>query len=260
MATGRTVPKWVRFYADGYDLSGYSRTVGPLTWEYSEADLTCQMGDAVKGYLPDQPTFGIGTLSAVFEANVGGTAMHDILVAPGSGRDVMIPIGIRAAPAPGDPAYVGKYQQVDYKAVEEGRAALVSLNFAEWDGGDLPSYDEPWGILLHENSAETAVNAGTADHDYGAQTTYGGYMAYQIFAGDGTATIKVQHSAINNDVNFADLGGCTTGVIDCSTPSAGILNTTLVTTTVEQYTRWQIVLGTATTVTFALVFVRGRLL
>ncbi len=80
----------------------------------------------------------------------------------------------------------------------------------------------------------------------------------QVLAGNGTATIKTQHAALNLDGSFADLGGCTTGVVDCSSPFAGIYNTTAVTTTVNQYLRWQIVLGTATSVTFALAFVRGR--
>ena len=55
MATGRTVSKWVRCYVDGRNLSGYGRTIGPLTWDYDLADLTCQMSDAVRGGLPVAP-------------------------------------------------------------------------------------------------------------------------------------------------------------------------------------------------------------
>lgn len=263
MATGRTVPKWVRFYADGYDLSGYGRTVGPLTWEYQEADLTCQMGDAVKGYLPDVPTLGIGSFIGVFD-NTATTGLHVLMgqgATSGTALDVMIPIGIRAAPAAGDPVYAGKFQQVNYLTQEEGRAALVAVNWADWDAADLPAYRTPWGALLHELSAETGANTSTGDHDHGAATALGGYMAYQVTAaagaGDMTATLKVQHSATAVDLDFADLGGCTTGVINCVTPVAGIVNTTAVTTTVQRYTRWQIVLGTATSVTFALSFHRG---
>ena len=57
---GRTVPKWVRVYMDGYDLSGYSRTIGPLKHEYEEADLTAQMSDAVMGVMPNLPSISPG--------------------------------------------------------------------------------------------------------------------------------------------------------------------------------------------------------
>jgi len=257
MATGRTVAKWVRFYAAGSNQSTYGRAVGPLKWEYEEADLTAQMGDSVRGYLPDTVSLGIGTASIVFNAQTV-TGLPTMYSYPGNAYDVMIPIGIQAAPAAGDPVYVGKFEIASFQPLEEGKAAVASVTFADWDASDLPGYEKPWGNLLHARSAATAVNTSTGDHDHGAQTTAGGYMAYQVFSGgDGTATIKVQHSATAVDGDFADLGGCTTGVIDCSVVSAGILNTTTTTTTVERYTRWQIVLGTATTLTFALAFIRG---
>jgi hypothetical protein len=87
-------------------------------------------------------------------------------------------------------------------------------------------------------------------------------MVYHITAatvGAGrTATIKVQHSPDEVDGNYVDLGGCTTGVIDVSTaPISGVLKTTTNITAVDKYLRWQIVLGTATTVTFVLTFMRG---
>ena len=67
MATGRTVPRWVRFYADGFDLSGFSRTVGPLKWEFEEADLTVQMADAAKGFMPNLASISPGILNGVFD-------------------------------------------------------------------------------------------------------------------------------------------------------------------------------------------------
>lgn len=255
MATGRTVAKWLRFYMDGANLSTYGRTVGPLKWEYEEADLTAQMGDSVRGYLPDTVSLGIGTADMLFY--VGASGLPSLYATRGSGHDVMIPVGIQAAPAAGDPVYVGKFQAVNFQPMEDGKAAVIAVNWAEWDGSDLPSYTGPWGNMLHALGAEIAQNASTGDHDYGAATTKGGYMAYQINAGDGNATLNVQHSATAVGVDFVNLGGCTTGNIDCSVQSAGIVNTTTTTTTVNRYTRWQIVFDTATTVTFAMAFVRG---
>jgi len=151
-------------------------------------------------------------------------------------------------------------QQKDYTSAEG--LHIYNMTF------DLPSvtattlaYPNPWGHLLRSTAAAvTAVNSSTGIDDDGitaAATAFGGYMLYQVIAGDGTATIKVQHAAANLDGSFADLGGCTTGVIDCSTPKYGIVATTAKTTTVNRYLRWQVVLGTASTLTFALAFHRA---
>ena len=78
---------------------------------------------------------------------------------------------------------------------------------------------------------------------------------YQVFSGDGTASIKVQDASTNSDVSFADL--LSSGSVNFSTPKSGIVALAK-TATVKRYVRWQIALGTATTVTFALAFVRGN--
>ena len=84
-------------------------------------------------------------------------------------------------------------------------------------------------------------------------------MVYHVFAGDGTATITVEHSVDEVDGNYASLGGCTSGEIDFSSVASGIVPTTANTTTVNRYLRWQISLNGASTVTFALSFIRGGL-
>jgi hypothetical protein len=258
MMTGRTTNRWVRCYIDGYDLSGYSRTIGPLMWEFEEADLTANMGDAMKGYLPGQPSISCGTLNGVFD-NTATSGIHAVASSIQSERVVMVPIGNLAAPAAGDPVFCGQFVQDNYMAEPDGAAVVAMVKFGMWEAASLTSYWQPWGHLLHAKGAETAVNSDTADHDYGAQTTAGGYMIYHVFAGDGDANIKVQHADTNEDGSFADLGGCATGDIDCSSVQSGIIETTAKTTTVERYLRWQIDLtGGATTVTFALAFVRGR--
>ena len=77
---GRTLPRFTRVYIDGYDMSGYARTIGPLGWEFEEIDLTAQMGDAVKGALPGQATISPGTLNVVFETDSdSSTAAHHVL-------------------------------------------------------------------------------------------------------------------------------------------------------------------------------------
>ncbi len=254
MATGRTLNKHSRIYMDGYDMSGYSRNIGELDWSFAELEGTA-ITDAVVGMLLGHATINPGTLNGNFD-NTATVGLHVIANGAGVKRNLMIPIGIRAAPAAGDPVWCSQNEQNTYKAVIDNAGQVgVTINFSPWSSrGDTLQYDKPWGNLIHANGAETAVNAGTSDHDYGAQTTKGGYMMYQAFAADGTATIKVQDASTDSDPSFGDLAS--SGVIDpSSTPVSAIVPLSL-TATVERYTRWQIVLGTATTVTFALAFVR----
>ncbi len=81
-------------------------------------------------------------------------------------------------------------------------------------------------------------------------------MMYQVLAGNGTATLKVQDAATNTNPSFADLTGATTGVITCAAGVHGFVQLG-VTATVRQFLRWQIVWGGATSVSFALGFMRG---
>ena len=255
MATGRTVSKWLRLWGNGYPLCGYTQTVGPLVHSFDEVDVTT-VCDSAKGYLPGMCSINMGTLVGVFD-NTATSGLHALASGANSVWDMLIALGIRAEPAQGDPVFMGKFLQTSYQAAEAGGAVIANAKFTSWDANDRPTYNQPWGVLLHASSAVTAVNSSTGV-DGGASSALGGYMMVQVLAGNGTATLKVQHAAVNADGSFADLGGCTTGVVSMATPFAQIYNTTAVTTTVNQFTRWQIVLGTATSVTFLLSFARGR--
>lgn len=254
MTTGRTIIKHTRIYVGGYDLSGYSRSIGPLAWSFDETDLTT-ITDAVKGILPGHAMFGVGTQNGVMD-NTATSGLHTLMAAgAGSKYAVMIPIGIQAAPAQGDPAYCGEFELSSY--MSEG--PYVNLQWAQPSvAGTTLAYKRPWGSLLHASGAETAVNTAVGIDDIGASSALGGYLMYQVFAGNGTATIKVQDAATNTNPSFADITGATSGSVDCSTPRAGIVAIGT-TAAVRRYLRWQIVLGTATTVTFALAFVRNNL-
>ena len=251
--TGRTVDKWKRVYIDGYDLSGDARSVGPLIQTYDEADLT-GFSHAVKGALPGHAMVGIGTLNATLNdtADVG---IHAVMSGSGVMRTIMIPQGMRAAPVAGDPVYMGEFEQTSYTAdPQTGVYINATFNNSSARASSF-LYDKPWGVLLHANSAATAANTATGGIDTaGAATAFGGYLVYQVFAGDGTATISVDDSA--DDSTYNALSGATSGEIDFSTPTAGRIALGR-TATVRQYLRWQISLNTATTVTFALSFSRA---
>lgn len=252
--TGRTTSVWTRVYDNGYDVSGYTRSISPLQWEFETAEEQT-LADSIKGGLPGLATIGVGTINATFD-NTDTIGMHVLNNTPGSLHTLMIPIGFRAAPALGDPCFVGEFEHKSYMTDNGGVMTNATLAF-ENSIRRAQNYPIPWGWLLHPKGAETAVNTSTGwDEPTAAATTSGGYMCYQVFAGDGTATIKVQDAATNSNPSFSDVSGLTTGSINCSTPKHGMV-ALATTATVRRYTRWQIVLGTATTVTFALAFVRG---
>lgn len=252
MATGRTVNRWARVYADGYDLSGYTRTVGPLEWSFAEADVTAPMSDGVRGVLPDTPTITVGAINAVYD-NTATSGLQAVMGGAGVARTIMVPIGIRAAPAAGDPVFVGVFAQNDFMVQEDTGAMTANMQFGAWDATSLINYTKPWGVLLHALSSASAANSSAGVDDRGAATTAGGYMVYQVTAGDGTATISIDDSADNS--NWTALSGATTGSIDCSTVKKGVVALGIG-ATVRRYLRWQIALGTAGSVTFATAFVR----
>lgn len=253
MATGRTVLRNLRFYADGYDLSGYTRSVGPLDCTFEEG-----VDDAVtlevKATLPGQANISIGTLNGLFD-NTITTGLHVVMEGAGVFRYVMIPQGILSEPINNDPVFCGRFTQLGYYANPDNNPVYASIPFGGTsDSSGNAGYARPWGKLLHAKAAMTAANTAIG-LDQLAQTTRGGFMMYQAFAGNGTASIKVQDASTNSDGSFADL--LSSGSLDFSNPRAGIV-ALATTATVKRYVRFQIALGTATAVTFALAFVRGN--
>jgi hypothetical protein len=251
MATGRTVTKFARAYVDGYDLSGFMVDPGLLSSVYSQIG-GAHMSDAVKGYLPGQATNSVGPINAMFDNTASG--LHD-MVAADTVRTVMVALGIQAAPAVNDPVFAGDFLHLDHIVISGGEEIAVSAIFQPATLATTLSYDNPWGKLALEKSVKTAANTATATIDYGAQTAFGGYACFHLFSSDGTATLKIQDSATNIDGNFSDL--ISSGVIDASVTPVGSIVALATTATVERYIRWQVALGTATTVTMAMSFHRA---
>ena len=257
---GRTTIKHTRFYADGYDLSGYTRSYGPLTWAYDTAEEAA-LTDAVKGALPSTAQLGVGALNGFFD-NTATSGLHVLTSGAASNmRTVMIPFGMRAAPVAGDPVYVGQFPQISYQAETDANWLYANLGFGMVStlAAVRGLYSKPWGVLLHPNSAETAASTAVGIDDWGAATAFGGYMVYQIFAvaGTGSAIIKVQDAATNTNPSFTDLTGATTGSIAHSAmPTAGIVAIGT-TATVRRYLRFQVALTGITSITVALAFVRS---
>ena len=258
MATGRTVfQKYTRVYVSGYDLSGYARDIGPLTIDF-DMETAAAMSDSIKGGLPGHANVNVGTLNGFLDTTA--TSGLHALANSGTGlKNVMVPIGIRAAPAAGDPCFVAQVEQKNYLVPLDLSGAMVNAT-VEYAGTTAAAttrlYNKAWGLFLHTNIAATAANTGTGvDYPGGVQTTAGGYLMYQVLAGDGgTCTISIDDSA--NNADFLALSGATSGEITATAGTSAIvaLGTGA---TVRQYLRWQFAKNSALTCTFVLAFVRG---
>lgn len=254
----RTHNKHIRVYMDGVDISGYSRTIGQLGWMFdAEPDTT--ITDGVKNILMGRGDIMAGPINAVLDNDTAG-----LFVLAGSGtatkgtRDLMIPIGANAAPAQGDHFFAWEFEQTSY-TVEPGSGfvtANIPMGGASFDSS--LTYKKPWGVLLHAKAAETAVNTAVGV-DGGASSALGGIFVYHIFSSNGTVTIKAQDAATNTNPSFSDLSDATSGSVDAtSAPKHGMIALST-TATVRQYTRWQLVFGTATTATFACGLIRNTI-
>jgi len=248
---------------DGYDLSGFGRTIGPLAIEYDEADLTAYMSDSVKGYLRNTAMVNVGTYNGVFD-NTVTTGLYALAGASGVPRNVLVAIGGRAAPADGDPCFGGTFNQVGFHNVDDGGAVTVNIPYSGWAGtASSAAYNIPWGTLLHANAqrlvADPVNDQPGYDNPLGVvSTAKGGYFMYEVLDGDGgDVTLFVEDAAAPNvDGSFAPLGDATSGLILADPGVSGIVAIGTG-ATVRRYLRWQIAFGTSVDVTFVSAFMRA---
>jgi hypothetical protein len=211
------------------------------------------------GALPGHASIKLGPINGIFDSTAT-TGIHALHSVAGSKYIVTVALGDRAAPAAGVPVFCGEWYQNGYTLGAEGEGLVpATLEMGEWAvNGETLDYPRAWGKLLHPSSAATAVNSGTANEDNGAASTKGGYGVLHLLAGNGTATFTIEHSAVDADGDFDSTGAIITfDTTAAATPFSEIKATAAVTTTINRYTRWQVALGTATTLTFVMSLVRG---
>ena len=252
-----THEKYLRAYVGGYDLSGDTMSFGPMGVTYEPEAIAC-WSDSVKAVRSQgHPQNSMGSLAGLMTPTAN--RLHALYKAGGNTPIITVACGMMAVPAAGDETFSGKFLQRDYIVSPALGSGYIpsNLTFESQPNGALVYYQQPWGVLLHANAAATAVNSGTADHDNGASSSLGGYGVLQVLAGNGTCTFTIEHSAANDDPTFDATGAIVTfSTTDASSPFAEIKEIAP-STTVQRYLRWQIALGTATTVTFVLSFHRG---
>jgi hypothetical protein len=252
----RTSSRWLRTYLGGYAISADLVSLGQAAHEFAEVEMT-GAADEIAGVIPGQPSSALGPISGFLDNRTNH--LHGLASAASGAQIVSVAVGLQAAPAAGVPVFVHLPDVLKYHAQDVSGGSYVSIELGKRSGRATTNpFGETWGVMLDPGIvAKTAVNGSTGVDDFGAATNFGGYQVAHILAGNGTATIKTQHASTNVSGSFSDLAGATTGVVDCATPKA-LLAATARGLTVNRYIRWQIVFGTATSVTFVLSFVRGR--
>lgn len=252
----RTHLKYCRAYVDGYDLSGYERSIGAMSQVF-DASPESALSDSVMNFTMGRAMIGMPSLNGFLDNDAAGA--FTLAKASNGTRNVLIAIGVNAAPAAGNPVFAWKFEQTGY-AVEAGDGFVAAnILFGDASYASPLTYSTPWGVLLHPSGAETAVNSSTGVDDNSASTAKGGVFVYQLLSSDGTVTLKVQDASSNVDGSFGDLSGATSGSITAAvTPASGMVAIGT-TATVKRYLRWQLVFGTATTATFAAAFIRNHI-
>jgi hypothetical protein len=251
----RTNPKWIRIYANGYDIGGAVNKIGTVGMTM-DAPKGAALTDNILNTVLGQSSIQCGPLNAFLQA--GATDIHERMKTGAGTYDILIPFGILGEPAVGNPIFAAKMENGEYTA--DGSEGIVGVNIS-FPGASYAcpkGYESPFGLLVHAKSAETAANTAIGTIDNGAASAKGGIFVYQLFSSDGTVTLSIDDSATNlNNAAFAALSGATSGSIDASlAPKSGMI-ALAPTAAVRQYLRWQLALGTANTATFALAFIRG---
>jgi len=242
----RTNTKHTRIYVDGYDLSGYIRDAGTLSWLYDAIPDAC-ITDEVKNVLLGQPSISLGPLNAVLDGDAAG--LFAALKDPGVFRYATVALGQLAAPVAGDPFFSWYLAQKDFSHVEGGGFVSVNLTF-DTAGTGFTAYGKPWGLIIHPKATRTAVNTAVGIDSGVTTSSLGGIFVYHLFSSNGTITLKAQDAATNSDASFADITGATSGIINASTTPKGAMVALGVTQTIRRYWRGQLAFGTATTATF----------
>lgn len=194
MATGKTNARWMRLIVDGVNLSGDSRQISSFGVRTIFDDQT-GWSDGIINFSLGQKEHILEGYQAIFN-NTATTGAFSHLKTPAE-RVVSLPIGIRAAPAIGDPTFLTSVEQLGM--VVDG--IMISANFAKAiTDSDL---ENAWGVLLANGTSLSATTDG-ASVDNGASTANGLLAHCHVVASTGgTWTIKVQDSP--DDAVWGDL-------------------------------------------------------
>ena len=197
--SGRTTKKHVRIYINGKDMSGYTCSIPSLSTVFDEK-ICAALSDEIKNGLLGHAAISPNTVNAFLDNTSDG--LHETLNDARAKRTVIVAVGDKTDPSAGVPAFAGQFEQLDYSVSGED-FVNATVKFGEWVGDAVTKdYNKSWGLLLHENIAETAANSNAGVDGYRQdETSKGGFLVYQVLSGDGTATISIEDS--EDDSSFS---------------------------------------------------------
>lgn len=225
MPTGVTAGKYIRIYSDGYDVSGSSNKLS-ASLEFPALDVT-NYASSVK-----ENIFGIPAAKASLAAwfsNAANSGSYTLFKSPAM-RRLCVAIGIRAAPAVGDPFIGGSFQQLNWTSDMAVGDAVGSK--IEFDGFDPTASmtNNIFGVVLKEDSQITVTTNGTAVNN-GAATTAGGVAYLHVTLAGGTYAFVVQDSA-DGSTGWSTIATFTANGMAITSETQAISGT------IRQYTRY----------------------
>jgi len=196
MTTGKTNSRHMRLLLDGVNLSGDARQVGSVGITYDEDDVA-GWSDGVRNFTLGHPRAFIEGFQSVFN-NTAVTGSHIELSAVEQYIGGLF-IGIRAAPAIGDPAFGSPLQQGSYVVQGDGPVTIdAALNGpGQGETLGLSSVFRVWGAALAVGTS-IAVSTNHTSVDNGASSANGA-LAYMFVSATtaGNFAFKVQDSPDN---------------------------------------------------------------
>lgn len=207
--TGRTNTRYARLLMGGANISGDMRAVSAVGTTFGQANATAWT-DETEQYLAGFGTVMLDGFTALFSNIVAATGpinagSHTVLVGGGS-QYVSLFIGIRAAPAIGNPTFSATFEQGGY-TVPATLTEALTLNASFYNSGALPSSTRVWGHALQVGT-QWALTSNGVSVDNGAAST-GGWIAFLHLPQTATAMgsndweFKIEHGS--NDSTWATL-------------------------------------------------------
>ena len=197
MATGKTHARFCRLIIDSLNISGDSRQVGSIGVTHQPQDVTAY-ADAVDNFTLGRQDFIFDGYQAVF-SDTATTGSHIELKALEEYVTTFV-MGIRAAPALGDPCIMQTLEQVSYTVSGSGDA-LIDAEF--FKGQSNSTLTKAFGRALIVGSTISATTNSSSIDD-GASSANGLLAHLHITVSDaGEWVLKIQDSA--NDADWVDL-------------------------------------------------------
>lgn len=174
-----------RFYLDGYDLTGDSRTIDTLGNAFGEVEISGWSQH--KNYISDAvKTAGITGYQAVLNDLTEGAYA---VLKDGGLHNASLLMGTGGAPTVGDPAYFLRGTQIKAQNSFESSLAVVQADF-------VPVNDNnPMGVVLYPLTAIAATTSGASVNN-GTETDNGWHAVLHItnVGASPVWAFKIEHS------------------------------------------------------------------